>query len=351
MNIPDKNDIWIGLFTHLDSVARGSLDLLLKLKGMGIEEHGKEYFIDDSTFKTINKILTTTETQVGGNAGNAAFFLGNLGLDCNLSAPFRPERLMNFYAGLPVYFWGARRKTATAGIRKKDPCFEHIVIKLFKPLSNKGRTILSFDEMTQKGELDKGFWEKMTKGIFLLSGFHLIKSKKRISEIIDKLASKNMTVYLEMGEPSSSMKFAVKKLLNENLVNHIGMNEREAQKIFKLNYQNLKTKSEELECGITIHTPDYVTSTNKKMLRSSIDIVQAWAMGSFLQYKQVLSLPLKRTPKGTIAGRALPYLERQVGLGDAFSAIDAIRLFQPKKMENLISRLPFYGTDQFPSYL
>ena len=161
MNISGKDNLWIGLFTHLDSVTRATLELLLQLKGMGFTEHGKEYFVPESKFKTLNKLVKNREVRVGGNAGNAAYFLGKIGIDCVLSSPKRPPELMTFFETLPVYFYGVRKKTAETARRKDDPSYEHLIIELFKPLSNECRTIISWDPVTRNGLLDSGFWEKI----------------------------------------------------------------------------------------------------------------------------------------------------------------------------------------------
>ena len=341
---------WIGLFSHIDSVSRGTLDLLLQLKGMKITEHGKEYFVDKTQFKTIRTLMKTRETRVGGNAGNAAFFLGNLGIECVLSAPKRPKELMGFFDRLPVFFWGIRKKRAKSAV-KDDPVHEHIVIELFPPLSNSKRTVISWDPVTVEGQLDVGFWKKMQSGLFFLSGLHLIEKKSSVDVIIDKLKDRKVRTYLEIGEPTKVMKYAVKKLSDEELINHIGMNEREAKAIFGAEPDEANKVSKETSCGVTIHTLDYVSSTNTKMLRPLIDIIESWAMGNLLYYKQVITLPLKRAPKGAVPTRSLPFMEKTAGLGDSTGVLDMIRIFDPKKMEKLVKVMPFYGTDKFPTRL
>ena len=349
MNIPSKG-IWVGLFAHIDSVTRGTLDLLLELKKMGIKEHGKEHFVSEAKFRKINGLVEMREWRVGGNAGNAALFLGNLGVECNLSAPTRPKMLMEFFDGLPVFVWGLRRKAAKMS-GKNDPAYEHLVIELFPPLSESGRTIISWDPMTKEGQLDAGFWENMDKGIFLLSGLHLIEKRKKINEIIDRLREKKMKVYLETGEPTRNMKYAFDRLLDEKLVHHIGLNEKEAEALFELRPHELVDASKDLEFGVTIHTPDFVTSTKTPMLRNMVDAIQAWAMGDLRHYKQVTSMPLKRVANGETPTRSLPFIEVLTGLGDATAALDAIRVFDPKRMEKITRVLPFYGSDKFPSKL
>jgi len=344
-----QKPMYIGLFSHLDSVSRASLETLLKLKGIGIKEHGKEYFVDKTKFKTIKSFIKTSETKVGGNAGNAAYFLGNLGIECTLSAPSRPKELMDFFRDLPVIFEGVRQKTASSAIRD-DSLYEHLSLELFPPLSNFKRTIISYDDMTKNGEVDQSFWSKMKKGILFLSGFHLIEKQEKIDAIIDQV-KKNMEVYLEIGEPNKNMAYAVDRLIEERKLNHLGMNEREAKSLFNAKSTDVGDIKEEVGCGVTIHTLDYVTSTNKKMLRPMIDAVEAWAMGSLKNYKQVVTLPLKRTPKGATPTRSLPYLASLTGLGDAMAGLDALRVFDEKRMENLIRALPFYDTDKFPTKL
>lgn len=344
---PPSTEIWVGLFTHLDSVFRATLDLLLKLKGMGITEHGKEYFVDETKFRTLEKLMPGRELRVGGNAGNAAYFLGNLGVECNLSAPIRPEALMQFFNDLPVYFWGVRRKNAKTA-RKDDPAFEHLVLELFPPLSKYRRTIISWDPMTMGGQLDEGFWGKMQEGILLLSGLHLIEKKGPVEEVIDRLKKRRLRTYLELGEPTKTMKHALNRLLEEGLLSHVGMNEREAAALFKAGPDDTKAVAGETSCGVTIHNTEYVASTDTKMLRNLMDAVESWAMGGIEYYRQVATLPLKRAPNGTAAARSLPFMTRATGLGDSVAALDAVRVFDPEKMKGLVGRLPFYGSDKFP---
>jgi len=341
---PPVNDIWVGLFAHVDSVARATLELLLKLKGLGIEEHGKEYFVDETKFRTVDRMIPGRERRVGGNGGNAAYFLGKLGVKCNLSAPVRPEALMKFFYDLPVYFWGVRKKRAKSAGRD-DPVPEHIVIELFPPLSNYRRTIISWDPMTMEGWLDEGFWARMKEGIFLLSGIHLIQKRGAVDEIIERLKKRRVRTYFELGEPTKALKHALNRLLEEGLVGHLGMNEREARKIFGAGPEDVKEVSREVSCGVTIHNPEYVTSTDGKMLRPLVDVVEAWAMGDLAYYKQVVTLPLKRSPKGTTPGRNLPFLGKVTGLGDAVAALDAVRVFDPRTMEELIRELPFHRSN------
>lgn len=345
-----RQEIWVGLFAHIDSVARGTLELLLELKKIGITDHGKEYTVSETKFKKINKIIESREWRVGGNGGNAAHFLGNLEIECNMSAPIRPKKLMKFFYDIPVYFWGTRRKGAKSA-QRNDPEFEHLVIELFPPLSNEERTIISWDPITRDGKLDEPFWNNMKKGIFVLSGLHLIEKKERIDEIINRLKEKKVKTYLEVGEPTANMKYAFDRLLDEKLIHHIGMNEHEAEALFGLKPLELVEAVTDMDYGVTVHTPEFVCSTTKPMLRPLIDIVQAWAMGTPQYYRQIISLPLKRIPNGGIPTRNLPFVEVLTGLGDATSALDAIRVFDHKRMEKIVKALPFYGTDKFPSKL
>jgi hypothetical protein len=337
-------DVWIGLFTHVDSVSRGTLDLLLQLKGLGITEHGKEYFVDETKFRTIDKLIERRSMRVGGNAGNAAYFLGKLGVGCNLSAPVRPAQLMEFFHGLPVSFWGTQRKNAEIAARD-DPSFEHLVIELFPPLSNYKRTIISWDPMTREGWLDQGFWNHMDRGILLLSGLHLVENKGAVEDVVARMKGKRVKTYLELGEPGETLKHALDRLLEEDLVHHIGMNEREASAMFGAGPADAAAVTKETGCGVTIHTTEFTASTEKAMLRPLTDMVEAWAMGGPSYYRQVTTLPLKQAPKGAVPARSLPFMERATGLGDAFAALDAIRVFDPKRMEKLVRRFPFHGAD------
>lgn len=339
---PSNRRVWVGLFTHLDSVSRASVELLLQLKGLGIEEHGKEYFVDEEKFRRIDKLLDGRELRVGGNGGNAAHFLGRLGVECELSAPIRPPRLMRFFHKLPVFTWGVSRKNAEIAARD-DPSFEHLVIELFPPLSDYRRTIISWDPMTREGWLDEGFWENMDRGILVLSGLHLIEHKDGVEEIIKRLMEKKVRVYVELGEPTDTMKHAVDRLVEEGAVSHMGMNEREARELFGAGPADAQEVAHEVGCGVTIHNTEFAVSTEQGMLRNLVDAVEAWAMGDPSYYRQVATLPLKDAPPGATPSRSLPFLQRTTGLGDAFAALDAIRVFDQKRMEKLVRKLPFHG--------
>lgn len=337
--------VWVGLFAHLDSVSRASVELLLQLKGLGIEEHGREYFVDEARFRTIDKLLDGRELRVGGNGGNAARFLGELGVECELSAPIRPPELMRFFHGLPVFTWGVSRKNAEIAARGDDPSFEHLVLELFPPLSDYKRTIISWDPMTREGWLDEGFWKNMDGGTLVLSGLHLVQRKEAVEDIIERLRGKKVRTYLELGEPTDTLEYAVQRLVEEDALGHMGMNEREARALFGVGPEGAQEVAREAGCGVTIHNTEFAASTEGDMLRNLIDAVSAWAMGGLSYYRQVTTLPLKGAPRGATPSRSLPFLQRTTGLGDAFAALDAIRVFDPQRMEDLVRGLPFYGSD------
>ncbi len=330
-------NIWLALFAHLDIEAVPSVEDLLRLRGMGFSDFNREYFIDEQTFNTLRKFLRIRSVDVGGNAGNMAYFLGKLGVESNLSAPVRPRELTELFKGLPVYVWNHRRKLLSRASRE-DPAFAHIVLELRPPYTKEGaRMIFTWDEMVTEGRIDFAFWEHVDNGILVVSGFHLIRNRRNLLNIIERVKGareKGAKVYLECGEVTWSMSTAFKALLNH--IDAVGMNEREAEKLLGANFIVGAKRLEKRGIKVTVHTPDWVYSTEKFLLRKAIDIVEAWAFGG--SYTSVTHMVLKRAPDWAVPTRKLPYMARSKGLGDAFAALDAIRLFDPEMLDKIAER-------------
>ncbi len=307
--------ISLALFVHLDEkfeVSKAPCKL------------GEERLISKDEYLELKERFGDGELSIGGNAGNAAVFLNQLGVKHLLSAPIRPKKVVELLGNF-TYF--ALQKGFGKEARN-DPCFVHLVFE-----SSEGRCILTYDPMVFEGWLDELFWEKV-EGLLFISGFHLIRKRSRIREILELLEEKRerLVIHLEFGEPNRSMAYAWKKMLELNLVDSASFNEREARLVGDV--QSLH-ESEGLE--LSLHTPDFAFSTKEEGLRELIDVVSAFAMGDVRLYRKVKELALKGY--GKFSARILPYMERKTGLGDAFGALDAIRIHKPELFWKIISRL------------
>ncbi len=327
-------NIWVGLFAHLDLIVRPSPEDLLRLRGMGFSDPNREYFITEEEYKTVGSFLKVRSVEVGGNAGNMAYFLGNLGVECNLSAPVRPRSLTRLFDGLPVFVWNHRRKRMEDAARR-DPEFAHIILEILPPLVNEGaRMILTWDRMVREGWHDPGFFANMRDGVLIVSGFHLMR-KQRVEWFVRRIREareEGVKVYVEAGEPNESMVYAI-KLLGDG-ADVVGMNEREASALKRF-----------VRGDFTVHSPRWVESSVKDGIEGVITIVSAWAAG--ISLTEASHLQFNRSVKG-VPTRRLPQMVRTKGLGDAFAVLDAIRIFYPDEFENVKEKALKFFSD--PDY-
>jgi len=335
-------NIWLGLFVHLDLIVHPTLEDLLRLRGLGFEDFNTEYVIDEEMYRTLMRFLKVRREEIGGNAGNMAHFLGLLGIECNLSAPVRPRKLAEMFEDMPVFVWNHRKKLFSAAYRR-DPLFSHIIIELKPPFVEEGsRMILTWDRMVEEGWCDRGFFANASEGLAVLSGFHLIRSAKGLKEMVGRvkeLKERDLKLYMECGVPTESMRKAFRKL--KDTVDAVGMNEIEARELLGKNFIQKARELAEKGVEVTIHSPFWVFSTREELLRKVTDLTGAWAMNT--SYTRVTHLPLRSFPIG-VPTRRLPRIERTKGLGDVFAVLDALRLFCPDKMEEVVLRyLKLFG--------
>ena len=338
--------IYLALFAHIDLVARASLENLIELRKLSIRETGREYLVSERLFKKVKAIFKDFEKRAGGNAGNAAAFLNLLKLDHYLSAPVKSRQLLEVLGPHSYIFQQGPKRSIN--IKSSEPPVEHLVIEVPPNLVEGGaRTIVSSDNMCRELWLDDEFWKHADHGLLFLSGFHLVdrKFRYRIGELMDILEAKpGLRIHLELGEPNSELRFALKKLLARGLVHSIGMNEHEAALISKAKepsalFAAAKDFSSEHEIDLTIHSPRWVFSTNVSRLRTAIDIIEAYSLGDLGFYGTVIGMPLWRPPRGAAGTRRLPWMDRETGLGDAFAILDALRLHAPVVFEKATESL------------
>lgn len=349
----------MGLFTHLDRICRPNEDKLLKLRGLGYDTLGKEYLLEVDEMELVRKVLHAGADEVGGNAGNAAFFLGHLGLECDLAAPSRFPALTTLFEGLPVYVWGIRRKLLATSAKPRDPEIVHWIVEVKPPLVEEaGRMIFTHDPMTREGWLDGGFFNNLRGGVLFLSGLHLVQRTDRLKEVADMVEDRrdkhDLKVYLEACEVSSGsqMKLAFELFTRRQLVDAVGMNEREAVLLGTRSQfpgpivDVIRDFHDRRGMDVTVHSAKWACSTRPEGLRNVIDLVEAWAMNDLSLYKTMDSRPVWPDAGPAIPTRKLPELLRLTGLGDAFAITDAMRLLAPERFREALEKVVALPTKQ-----
>ncbi len=341
MNNPP--DLWLGLFSHIDIICRASIDKMLQLRGLGLDEVGREYILDQEGMDRVADILKAGEEWVGGNAGNAAYFLGKLGLECSLSMPRRFNMLSSLFKGLPVYVYGIRRKMASDAARN-DPAIIHWIVELAPPLAKEPGRIIFTPKHSHENWHDAGFFNNMKQGLFYLSGIHLMENEDAVKELADLIEERRggLKVYLECGEVTKMMKFGFEYLTRRQLVDAVGMNGGEARLIgVNSGYpskvaEQVDDFKEQRGIEATVHTSQWVYSTRRDEVRNAIDIVEAWALDDLSLFKTMRERPVWPGKEPAVPSRKLPDLLRKTGLGDAFGILDAMRMFAPKKFKSAV---------------
>ncbi|MBR9681426.1 MAG: hypothetical protein GOV00_01365 [Candidatus Altiarchaeota archaeon] len=343
MNNPPN--LWLGLFSHIDIICRPDVDKLLQLRGLGLDKVGKEYLLESTEMDMVAKILKAGEEWVGGNAGNAAYFLGNLGIECNLSMPSRFSTLSVLFKDLPVYVFGIRRKAAVDAARK-DAVVAHWIAEVAPPLAKEPDRIIFTPANSHSNWYDEGFFNHMRSGLLYLSGLHLLENEEEVKKLADLLEDrrKNLKVYIECGEVTKMMKFSFETLTRRYLVDAVGMNNNEAQLIGVTSGYPSKLAAqvddfkEDRGIEATVHAPKWAYSTHKKGLRSAIDLVEAWALDDLSLYKTMDDRPTWPDQAPATPARKLPEILRKTGLGDVCGILDAMRILDPTAFEVAIKQ-------------
>jgi ADP-dependent phosphofructokinase/glucokinase len=281
---------FLGLFAHWDVIARQEPPPFL---GKFFRDRkDSEYHITKKFHCRISSPLVNPRRVMGGNAGNAAVTLSELGIVSVLSCPARPADLMQELSRHKIFLMSGGKETSPKKCSREDEEPEHIVFEMASY-----RKIFNYDEAQRKFLLDMDFWDSVKNSNHLfLCGFHNVpeKQKKKVNEIADFLENRKFKVHLELGFGKGSlMKYAIKRLLDRNCLDSLGMNETELSVLGILG-KSYKETAESLllfmaENGlerISLHARDYrITvfrkdlSRNLKAAEFSVRVCAAKALG------------------------------------------------------------------------
>lgn len=364
--------VFLGLFTNLDRIISGydvseigNVDPL-KPSGAVLTKPGEvlyalekgdcdcEHVISRRIYDFLSERFPG-KVQIGGNAGNAAVTLSELGVESVLSCPMRPEKLLRMlgrHKGIRIA--SSRRIEKPADVRQQGTCFEHLCFE-----KGRSRKIFTFDPASCRCEIDGDFWNNVGKDDLLwLGGLHLVswRCRKKIDMIADSISESGCRVHLETGEDTSAMRYAIKVLSGRRVLDSLGMNEFET-KLIGLEGKELGDKGDCLkgadslsdfaeESGlerVTVHSKDYRFTffrkgreRNVSAGKESVRISQAKMLGGIK--KNLHTIPY---PAGIREGKAkggryviIPTLKRLeprtlTGLGDTSSVIDALVALSP----------------------
>jgi ADP-dependent phosphofructokinase/glucokinase len=225
---------------------------------------------------------------------------------------------------------------------RKDEDPEHIIFEM-----GEYRKIFNYDEVQLDFLLDKDFWDSLKNASYLfLSGFHTVpeKHKQKAKEIADFLEKRRFKTHLELGYGKGLMRYAIKKLLDRNCIDSIGMNETELR-ILGISGNDPVMLKEKLVSflektsleRISLHTREYRLSVFRKNLERnmkasefSIQVCAAKALGGIKENME----KAKKLPRSRVApskgGNFLlvPTLVAEnpkviVGLGDTAAVTDS----------------------------
>ncbi len=237
--------IFVGLFTNLDSIitdydtkkfegiepVKPSKEILSKpgeiVYVLENERKDCECLIDKELFEFLKGNFKGIR-KIGGNAGNAALVLNELGIPCVLSCPLRPKSIMEMlskHKGIEL----ANKRGFVEPLETimDDPEFEHLSFE-----RKDHRKIFTFDPASYECRLDEHFWKNINFADMLwLCGFHLVSPtyRNKVDLISDILTGKKCKVHLELGEGTETIRYAIKKLTDEGVLNSLGMNECETK--------------------------------------------------------------------------------------------------------------------------
>ena len=352
-------NVFLGLFTNLDSIikhydtrkfkgieplkpSKGVLSKLGEVVYVLKQRGDSEHLISKGLFEFLNKNFDG-EKKIGGNAGNAALILSELGIPCLLSCPSRPKTMMDMlskYKGVKMA--KGRGFVNPLEAVRDDPEFEHLSFE-----REDYRKIFTFDPVSFECVLDKDFWEKISSADLLwLCGFHLVSEKygHKVNVISDMLEESKCKVHLELGEGTETIRYAIKKFVNSGVLHSLGMNEIETKFIgFEGDpLEDTDFFSEFMKAGglerLTIHSKEYRLTffrknreKNMKAGEESLKLSAAKTFGSMrknlegvskleryklkkIEGKNFVLIPAYMTPKPKVL----------TGLGDTCSIVDAL---------------------------
>ncbi len=331
---------FLGLFAHWDVIARQEppdfLGRFFKDKRDG------EYIISRKLKGRISSSLENPAKGIGGNAGNAAVALSDLGIPCVLSCPSRSRPFMEELGKHKIFLMSGNKEASPLKCSRLDKTPEHIIFE------REGyRKIFNYDPVQKGFLLDEDFWASLKNANYLfLSGFHTVleRHKKKVNEIADYLEKRKFKTHLELGYGKGLMKYAIKKLLERNCIDSIGMNETELM-ILGIHGENPKETAENMFYFLkktslermSLHTREYRLTVfkreperNLKAAELSIQACAAKALGGIKKnMKKAKSVAFSgvKTSKGRdffiIPTRIVENPKIIVGLGDTAAATDS----------------------------
>ena len=312
-----------------------------------------EIFITEKLHSRILSSLVGAERIIGGNAGNAAVTLSDLGIPCVLSCPSRPRSLMSELSKYRIFLASGGKEVTPMKCFRPDPNPEHIIFEMNdwkeggKASFSRGyRKIFTYDEVQSKFLLDNDFWNSLKNANYLfLSGFHCVpeKRKKKTGQIADFLEKRKFKVHLELGY-GENMKYAAEKLLGRNCIDSLGMNDTELE-VLGISGKDTGDVKEKLLSFIektslermSLHTREYRLSVfrsnperNMKAAEFSIQACAAKALGGIKEnMEKARTAPLSGVrPSGgrdflIVPTRIVENPKITVGLGDAAAVTDS----------------------------
>lgn len=190
------------------------------------DKKDSEQHISRELHSRISSSLSNPKRIIGGNAGNAAVTLSELGIPCVLSCPARPAALMQELSRHRIFLMSGGRETPPKKCSRQDEGSETIIFERDGYRKNFNYNVVQKDLL-----LDRDFWDSLKNASYLfLSGFHCVpeKHRKKADEIADFLEDRKFKVHLEIGYGRKSlMKYSTRMLIERNCLDSLGMNETE----------------------------------------------------------------------------------------------------------------------------
>ena len=331
---------FLGLFAHWDVVTRQEPPKFLGKYFSAKSD--SEIFIAKNLHSRISSSLSNPQRIIGGNAANAAVALSELDIPCVLSCPARPKNLMAELSKHRIFLMSGGRETSTLRCARPEEEPEHMIFE-----RECYRKIFNYDTVERSFLLDQDFWDSIGDASYMfLSGFQTIpeRQKKKVKEIADLLEKRRFKVHLELGYGKNLMKYAIKKLVERNCIDSIGMNETELP-ILGIKERAPKETAESMvlfmaENGLermSLHTREYRISVfrkdserNEKAAELSIQACAAKALGGIRENMRKAGTapfsrvrPLKGEDFFIIPTRIVEKPKIIVGLGDAAAVTDS----------------------------
>jgi len=316
--------VFCAFFTNLDFGVRKH-----KLK-IPEDMYGKEVTISKKEFGRMFLKIEEGEIRIGGNAGNAAIALNDLGYKVILSCPCRNEllmRLLQIYKN--IFVCKGKKEVRPINAIEKHPLYLHLIFK-----KGNERAIFTYDEISENFVLDQDFWNNIGKAKYLfLSGFHLIREKKykeKIDWLVEKLRKSKVRIHLEFGYGYKTMIKAFERLVEEDLLFSFGLDREELEFYFKNNLEKvLEPFFEGKVQRVLLHQKEFCIVASRHSFKKEKKIhleANKYTTGLVLRKKEELVLP-KKESKALEPNVYLFYnfysknpLFR-AGLGDRFSAV------------------------------